>query len=84
MTRQFQPAILRLPSLLSLLVVTLVLIALTELAIRRLPSHSSNGFISSIQNAPAASIDALIHARHAKRQDNGTAENGGGMTVSDC
>ncbi len=83
MTHHFQPAILRLPSLLSLLVITLVLIALTELACRQLPSHNSNGFISSIQDAPAASIDALIHARHAKRQDNGTSENGGGTETLD-
>ena len=76
MTRKFQPAILRLPSLLLLLAVTLVLIALTELACRRLPSFDSNGLIDSIQNAPAASIDALIHSRHAKRQDNGTSDEG--------
>lgn len=42
--RQYQPAITRLPSLILLFTLTLALIALTELACRRLPARNSEAF----------------------------------------
>ena len=45
----YQPAITRLPSLLCLFLLTLALIGLTELAIRRLPAHDNSGIIKTVQ-----------------------------------
>ena len=67
----YQPTITRLPSLLCLLVASLGLIALVEVACRRLPAHNANGIITSIHDTASADIDSVIEARHVKRQ-NGT------------
>lgn len=46
--RLYQPSITRLPSLLCLIVASLALIALVEVACRRLPAHDANGFVPSL------------------------------------
>lgn len=62
----YQPRITRLPSLTCLFLASLLLIALTELACRRLPAHNVNGIIHSVPQQVSANINALISARWPK------------------
>lgn len=60
----YQPPITRLPSLLSLLTSTLTLIALIELACRRLPYHSLNDAAALLPR----DLNAADAARHSLAQ----------------
>lgn len=61
----YQPGITRLPSLLTLFVITLALIGLTEFAVRHYPHQSRDGAVRKITE------DGLTGAfhRYAKRQE---------------
>ncbi|KAI9806508.1 MAG: hypothetical protein M1833_003695 [Piccolia ochrophora] len=62
--RYYQPTITRLPSLIALFLVTLTLIALTELSVHRLPDRTSNGAVNSLVNKTLAQV-SKINAREA-------------------
>ena len=51
---------------------SLGLIALVEIACRRLPAHNANGIITSVHDIASADISSIIEARHVKRLINGT------------
>ena len=52
----YQPTITRLPSLICLLLCTLALIALVELACRRLPVHESEGIIKTVKGLEQSEV----------------------------
>lgn len=60
----YQPTITRLPSLLCLFLLTLSLIGLTELAIRKLPAHDSSGIVKNVQSGK---IDGILADRLVRR-----------------
>lgn len=63
--KYYQPTITRLPSLLSLLALTLGLIAIIQYAIVKLPNHDSNGLLSSIANKTVDEAKEILSARDA-------------------
>ena len=63
--RLYQPHITRLPSLLSLLTITLALIAVIEIACRRLPARESDYIDSPINLKRSQDLDLRNFARNA-------------------
>ena len=67
----YQPTITRLPSLLCLFLLTLALIGLTELAIRRLPAHDNSGFIKNVHTPELhpRDLEDLVEVRQLLAND---------------
>ncbi|KAL8785769.1 MAG: hypothetical protein Q9213_003147 [Squamulea squamosa] len=63
----YQPTITRLPSLIVLFVLTLALIGLTELAVRRFPALDAKGIVQTIHEKQSRHEPQPILARDARR-----------------
>ena len=84
----YQPGITRLPSLLTLFLITLALIGLTEFAVRHYPHHERNGAVRKITEDGLAGAFARYAKRqeinHIMRRQTGILNTSGGGTDTDA